>query len=81
MEALVASAQAKEDVSLGKIEVTNTEQSKESGTTQILILSCTLEYAAICSSWSMQLSAEVVCLAPLKKSGGPKDEQMRGNTQ
>lgn len=48
MEALVASAQAKEDVSLGKIEVTNTEQSKESGTTQIL--SCTLEYAAICSS-------------------------------
>lgn len=68
MEALVASAPAKEDVSLGKIEVTNTEQSKESGTTQILILNCTLEYAAVCSS-------AVIC-----RSGVPSPpEKTRGS--
>lgn len=54
VDALVASAPDKEDVSLGKIEVT--KQSKESETTQILRLNCTLECTAVFCRSGMGLS-------------------------
>lgn len=63
-------------MSLGKIKVTNTEQSKEDGITQVLRLGCTLEHAAvicIVACLAHRICGWAISLAE-KQPGGPKDE-------